>query len=106
MKRVMVFSLILLGLILALSTTSAPAANRSTERVGIGVETFDQEIGLLGRSSIVSQAPPCVACLALAGACSGGTGTVCNEASRCTCQWCGGKVMCRPTGRIPPFPEE
>jgi len=107
MKRFMQFSLVLLGSVLAMSATSAPASDQApAAQPGVGVEDLSQEVALLGQGGVVSQAPPCTACLAQAGACSGGAGTVCSKSPRCTCQWCGGSLVCRPYKKGPlPIPE-
>jgi len=120
MKRVLLFSLVFLALVLTVGGASASAADPVTKsqtpalqtpaiqtpaaQPVVSVEAIDQEVALLARSGVVSQAPPCTACIAQAGACSGGAGTVCNKASRCTCQWCGGNLVCRPRSGPIPFP--
>ena len=107
MKRFMLFSLMVIGLILAMNMTSVSDAGSSqvpAAKSSVGVEAADQEAALIGRSDVVSQASTCVKCLAQAGACNGGAGTVCSNSPHCTCQFCGGSLDCRPSSGHGPKP--
>jgi hypothetical protein len=98
MKRIMLFSLVFLGLVFAVSAAASPSAavNAPKALVSVGVVNLEQELALLGQSGVESTPVTCTLCLTQFN-CTGHEGAAC--ADNCTCQVCGGSLGCR---RLPP----
>jgi len=94
MKRIMLFSLVFLGLVVAMSATSSSTAGSAPAApVTVGVVNLEQEIALLGQGGVTSTPTTCVLCLTTFN-CTGHEGAGC--ANNCSCKVCGGQLGCRP----------
>jgi len=97
MKRILLFSLVFLGLVVAVSAaSSSTTANVPKAQVSVGVVSLEQEVPLLGRGGVESTPVTCTLCLTQFN-CTGNQGATC--ASNCTCSVCGGSLGGRP---LPP----
>ncbi len=95
MKRIMLFSLVSLGLVVTMHVTSSSAAvSAPAAQVSVGVVNLEQELTLLGQSGVESTPVTCTLCLTQFD-CTGHEGAVCSD-NCCTCQVCGGSLGCRP----------
>ena len=103
MKRIMLFSWVFLGLVVATGATSPSAAVKSPPApVTVGVVNLDQELALFGQNGVESTPMTCTLCLTQFN-CTGQAGAAC--ADNCTCQVCGGSLGCRPNPPcLPPGP--
>ena len=102
MKRIMLFSLVFLGLVFATNAGSpaavaslAAAVNAPAAQVSVGVVDLEQELTLLGNGGVESTPVTCTLCFTTFD-CTGNLGAVCSD-NCCTCQVCGGQLGCRPT---------
>lgn len=100
MKRIMLFSFVILGLVFATNAGSPPAVaspsatvKAPVAKVTVGVVNLEQELTLLGQSGVESTPVTCTLCFTQFN-CTGNEGAVCADC--CTCQVCGGSLGCRP----------
>ena len=74
MKRIKLFSLVLLGLILVVSAaSSSEAPDAQVAPDGVGVVDLEKELALLAQGGVESTPVTCVLCFADGGVCDGGS---------------------------------